>query len=246
MKSPVLAAAPLMASVAWTVALIIDGAIYEPASVLLIGLGLLLNGVVSVVGMVIAGGRWARRLAFGVVGATILIALIRTVDAAWFVAMGFTVLATVALWSPSVTSRIRRLPAAAGPPERAVVVSVVLLGVPFVMGMSVGEATWAHLTLGISAPLVAFAYARVVAGGLLALRYGWPLLAICLSFPIGLPGGSISLLLGAMVFFLARDESVKVAFHPPREAGSVFPIPPELTPREVLDAAEIDEKGHPT
>jgi hypothetical protein len=36
-----------------------------------------------------------------------------------------------------------------------------------------------------------------------------------------------------------------VAFYPPRETGKAYPIPPELAPKEVLDAAEIDERGRP-
>ena len=49
--------------------------------------------------------------------------------------------------------------------------------------------------------------------------------------------------LGITIAIVARDPSVKVAFYPPRERGSVFPIPPELAPHEILEAADVDEKG---
>jgi hypothetical protein len=43
----------------------------------------------------------------------------------------------------------------------------------------------------------------------------------------------------------AWGSSVKASYHPPREVGTTFPVPPELAPAEVLDAAEIDDTGKP-
>lgn len=232
-----------MAAVVWTVALIVDGAGYNGVSVLLMGLGLLLMGVVSVVGVVVVGGRWARRLGFGVIAASTLVALLRPIDALWLVALGLTALAGLALYSPSVTSRVRKLPAATGPPTRAVILPILLLIAPFVLGLSDRDGSWPALVVGAAAPLTAFAYARVVPGGLLAIRYLWPVLAIVLAFPMGLPAGVVSALLGIGVFAVATDGSVKVAFHPPRETGTAYPIPPELAPPEILDAADIDDRG---
>lgn len=245
MKSPAIAIAPLLAALAWTVALIVDGAGYSGSSVLLMGLGLLLMGVVSVVGMVVVGGRWARRLGLGVIAGSTLVALLRPIDLWWLVALGLTALAGLALYAPSVTSRVRKLPAAAGPPTRAVILPLLLLMVPFLLGISEQDGSWPALVVGAAAPLVAFAYARVVPGGLLAIRYLWPALAIVLAFQMGLPAGVVSALLGVGVFAVATDGSVKVAFHPPRETGTAYPIPPELAPPEILDAAEIDDRGRP-
>lgn len=245
MKSPVLAVAPLVAAVAWTVALIVDPAGYSNASILLIGVGLLLMGVVSVVGVVVVGGRWARRLGVGVVASCALVALLRPIDVAWLVALGLTALAAAALYAPSVTSRVRKLPAAAGPPTRAVILPLLLLVVPFVLGVVDENASWPALLVGLTAPLVALAFARVLPGGLIAVRYLWPLLAIGLAFPMGVPAGVVSAVSGVGLAALAADSSVKVAFHPPREPGTAYPIPPELAPPEILDAAEIDERGRP-
>jgi hypothetical protein len=36
---------------------------------------------------------------------------------------------------------------------------------------------------------------------------------------------------------------VRDAFYPPTETGSAYAIPPELTPPEILDAADLDERG---
>ena len=50
---------------------------------------------------------------------------------------------------------------------------------------------------------------------------------------------------GVAIAMLAWHPSVKTAFHPPREIGTPHPIPPELAPTQVLDAADIDERGRP-
>jgi hypothetical protein len=60
---------------------------------------------------------------------------------------------------------------------------------------------------------------------------------------MGWPTAFVSAALGLIVGILAWDRSVKTSYHPPREVGTTFPIPPELAPEEVLDAAEIDDKG---
>jgi hypothetical protein len=132
-----------------------------------------------------------------------------------------------------------------GPPDRAVLLPLLLIGAPALIGVGVPEPAWAALLVGLSAPLVAMAYARVVLGGLLLARVGWPALAVGLSPFMTLPGPLISALLGSMVAVIAWHPSVKTAFHPPREIGSTFPIPPELAPREVLDTAGIDDTGNP-
>ncbi len=244
MNSPLLAVTPLVAAVTWTVVLIVDNGPFDSTSVFLISISLLAMGATSVVGIVVAGGRWARWLGFVVVGATALLAVVRPIDAAWIVGLATTALAGASLNLAPVTSRVRKLPAAAGPPTRAVVVPLILLGTPFILGIANnGSTPWLILVVGLTAPVVAFGYSRVLPGGLLAVRLLWPLLAIVAAYPMGSPGGFVSASLGILIAALAWDESVKTAFHPPREVGSTFPIPPELAPREILDEAGIDDRG---
>jgi hypothetical protein len=233
-----------LAALAWTIALIIEGGPYDSYAVFLIGFGLLAMSTVSVVGMVVAGGRWAHRLAMGTVGTTAVVAFVRPIDTAWAIGILVTSGAFVALTLPSLTARIRKLPAAAGPPERAVLLAVTLLSAPLAIGLSSINVTGTgELVVGVSAPVVAYAYAGVVPGGLLVARLLWPLLAVGLSIPIGLPAGVTTLVLAIFVASVAWHPSVKTAFHPPRETGSSLPIPPELTPREILDEARIDDHG---
>lgn len=246
MRSPLPAATPLLAAIIWVLALAFEPGPYEWFAVLLMGVGLLAMATVSVVGMVVVGGRWARRLALGSVGACGLVALVRPLDGLWLAGLVAGAVAGASLFLPAVTLRIRKLPAATGPPARAVTLPLLLVVTPFLIGLAgYDTAAWPSLVVGLSAPLVAFAYSRVVPGGLWALRILWPLLAIALAVPAGWPAGAVSAVLGAVVAIIAWHPSVKTAYHPPREVGTTYPIPPELAPKDILDAAEIDDRGRP-
>lgn len=246
MKSAILTSTPLIAAIAWVIALIVDPDGFGPPSVLLIGIGLLAMATVAVVGMILSGGLWARRLGFGVIVACVLVAASRPIDPIWYVAIAFTAVALAAMLLPSVTNRLRKLPSASGPPPRSILTPIVLLTVPFAIGLTAVDATpWAMIVVGLSALVSAYLYARVTPGGLFAIRVLWPSLAIGLAPFLGFPGGPVSALLGITVAGLAWHSSVKTAFHPLSETGTTYAIPPELTPGEVLDAAQIDEHGRP-
>lgn len=235
---------PLVAALAWTVALIANGEPFGVAGSLLVGVGLLSLATVSVVGMAITGGRWAYRLGLVSVGTGLLIAVVRPVDGFWIVGLGASALASGALFMPQVTSRMRKLPAAAGPPQTAVILALVLLGVPFALGVLAGSSEpWAILTVGLSAPVFAFGFSRVIVGGLVGVRVVWPVLAVALSPLLSLSAAVASALSALIVAAIAWRPEVKAAFHPPTEAGTTYPIPPELVPGEILDAANIDDKG---
>ncbi|MEE8488849.1 MAG: hypothetical protein V3S43_00830, partial [Acidimicrobiia bacterium] len=136
MKSPLLAVTPLVAVVIWTIALIVDSGPFDGISVFLICISLLGMATTSVVGIVVVGGRWARRLGLVVVGATALLAVVRPIDSFWIIGLAATSLAGAALFMPSLTTGVRKLPAAVGPPPRAVLVSLILLGTPLVLGVT--------------------------------------------------------------------------------------------------------------
>ncbi|MGH8913581.1 MAG: hypothetical protein ACRDZM_03600 [Acidimicrobiia bacterium] len=245
MKVSPASATPLAAALIWVVGLIVDPGPLARRSVLLVGVGLLAMATVSLVGMLIVGGRWARNTAFAVVGLTAVIAAVRPIDAIWVVALISSAIACVALLSNSVSGMIRKLPAA-GPPPRAVLVPMALLGFPFLIGLGAwDEPTTATMIVGLSSPVAALWYSRVLPGGLLVARVLWPGIAIGLAAAQGLVPGVVSAAVGALVAALAWHPTVKLAYHPPREVGTSYPIPPELAPREVLDTARLDERGKP-
>jgi len=245
-RTSLLAATPLAASLAWTAALIADSSPLEPIPALVVGVGLIVSGTVATVGIALSGGRWSRALGLVVLLVTGVVAVARPYDGWWAVGVAISALSLAALLSPALGRTVRKLPAAAGPPPRAVAAPLVLLVTPCVLGLLGNDAApWALLTVGMGALVTAFAYSRVLPGGLLTIRLIWPLLALALAPWLGTLCGVAAALLAVAVAVLSWDRSVKASYHPPREVGTTYVIPPELTPKEVLDAAEIDESGRP-
>ena len=246
MKVALASSAPLLAVVLWVVALLVDPGPLAAWSVFLVGLGVLETVTVGVVGVIVVGGRWAWRTAMATLALTLVLAVIRPIDILWWASLLASVVAGALYLLPVVTRGVRKLPAATGPPWRAVLTPLLLLGAPAFLGLAAWEGpTAATLVISLTAPLAALWYSRVFPGGLFAVRILWPLLALGLAAFQPVPAIAGAVTLGLVVAVLARHPEVKVAFHPPREAGTVFPIPPELAPPEVLDAARLDERGRP-
>ena len=246
MKPAVTALAPLGAALAWVVTLLVDPGPFPQSSTLLIGVGLLAITTTAVVGLVVTGARWAHRLAIGSVAGTLAVAIVRPIDTIWWLGLVLSAGAAAALFLPSVTAGVRKLPSADGPPPAAVIPPLALLASPLLVGLfSSDKSALAALVVGLSAPLFAYLYARVMPGGLWGVRLLWPLLALGLSPALGVPAGVVTALLAVVIAGFAWRPEVKASYHPPREVGSTFPVPPEMTPPEVLDAAHIDEKGRP-
>lgn len=233
-----------LASLTWALALLVDASPLEAAPALLVGLGILVMSTVAMIGMIAVGGRWAHRLGLVDIGFMVVLAVIRPIDVVWAVAVGVTAISLLALLSPIVTRSIRKLPSASGPPPRAITPPLLLLATPAVLGFLGNSAEpWALLMVGIGAPNVAWLYSRVIPGGLLAVRLIWPALAVVLAPWLGWWAGTASALIAVAVAVASWHKSVRASYHPPREVGTAYPIPPELTPKEVLDAAEIDDRG---
>lgn len=244
MRPPLTALAPLAAALTWTVALTLDpGPFPTTPSVLLICTGMIISATVSIVGLVLTGGRWAHRLGWLVIAVTAVLALARPIDAIWAVSVVISTLAAVALIG--LASQVRKLSSATGPPARAVLLPLTLITVPIVVGLSGTGPAWPSSVIGFGAPIAALLYTRVIFGGLVVTRVVWPGIAVALAPFLDPVGAAVSLALAAVVAVIAWGAPVKAAYHPPRQLGSTFPIPPELTPGEVLDAARIDDSGKP-
>jgi len=179
-----------------------------------------------------------------VMAGTLLLAVARPTDFWWLAGIVVSVLAIVAINTAKAGELARGLPSATGPPDRAVVLLVSLILVPLSLGLLCwGGTSWATIVVGISAPLTALWYSRVLPGGYYVARYAWPAAALVLAFFQPLVVGIASACLGVYIAIVAAHSSVKVAFYPPTERGTAYPLPPELTPREVLDEADLDERG---
>lgn len=242
MRPPLAAFAPLAATLFWVAALVaVPGPFPTWPSVLLIGVGLLAMATAASTGLLVLGARWAYRLSWVVMAVCAGVAVARPIDPLWWAALVATVVAAGALFT--VHDRIRKLPSATGPPNRAVVLPLVLLAAPTVLGLTASGPAWAVAGLASAALLATFLYTRVVWGGLAFLRIGFPVISLAVIPFLDTPALLAVAVLAATVIVLAWHPSVKAAFHPPRTPGSTFPIPPELAPRDILDAAGVDERG---
>lgn len=245
-RVPLSAAAPLVAAITWAIALMIDTSPLGTTPAMLTAASMLVMSAVAVVGMVVAGARWAWLLGLGSSAVSAVVAAVRPSDVAWMIGIAATTISVFALLSPGVSRTIRKRPSAAGPPPRVVAVPLLALMAPALLGLTgTGATPWALLVVGLTGPVAAFMYSRVLPGGLLAVRVVWPGLALGLSPFLGPLCGGAAVALAVAIVVLAWHPLVKTAYHPPLERGTTFPIPPELTPSEVRDAAEIDESGRP-
>jgi hypothetical protein len=237
-------ATPLAAALLWVAALAVDPGPYGTAALLLIGIGVLVMAAVSVIGLVLVGGRWARRLALATQAAMLVIAAVRPIDAWWVVALATTAVSTVVLLVGAPSQGVRKLQAASGPPERSVLVILTLLSAPTTFGLaSFDPPTATTMVLALSAPLVGFWYSRLLPGGFYLIRYGWPGAALVLALSLRPAAAVVSVIWGLAVAVMAWHPSVRVAFYPPRQRGTAYPIPPELAPQEIRKAIQPDRRG---
>jgi len=234
----------IVSTAAWTIQLAVGAEGYSGASVVLMALSMWVSTVVSLTGMLVARARWARRLGVAVTAAHGALAVVTSPGIVWGVALAASAVTAVSVAGPWLDGIVRGRPSASGPPERVVLIALLLLATPFGLGV-IGAADTPALVVGLAALVAAFWFVRTMPAALLVVRVVWPLLAVGLSYPMGWPGTTVSLFAGIAVGALAWHPSVRNSVHPLVEPGSRVPIPPELTPREVLDAAEIDDRGRP-
>ncbi len=238
-----LGALPLTAILVWVAGFMVEYGSYETGSVLILGLGWLMVGTVATVGMTLVGARWAQRTLAILMFSTILAGLGRPVDAISVIGFVLSGGALAALFSPQLARGLKKLVSADGPPAKAVVLTLIGLSYPVALGLVPHPANGWTIALSLAGPVAAFAYSRVIPGGLAAIRLVLPSTGLALAYPMGFPHGAVAIALSLAVGSLAWSNEVTVAFRPPVERGSTYPIPPELAPTEILDEAQIDESG---
>lgn len=241
--TPVAVASALLmaASLAWTVHGVVARPVIEPPNLVLAVVSMWVATVASVAGMLVARGRWARRLGVAVGTGHAVLAILGGDGPVWYVAVALSAMAVVSVAGPWLNGIVRSLPAASGPPTRAVLVPLVLVGVPFVLAVADPPPLPSGF-VGFGALAAAFWYIRAFPGAVAAVRVGWPLLAVTLAWPLGVLGGIVSAVTAVVVLVMAWHPSVARAVHP-LDRATLVPIPPELAPKDILDAAGLDNRG---
>lgn len=211
------------------------------AALLTGGLGLLT--LITVAGLLLARGRWARRL--GVVLAIAWMVVGTAIDTLWgLVLVVLAAIALAGLSGPWLGRWLRRLPTADGAPPAVVLALLSLVGTPAALaGSSPGGSGIAAWVFSGWSCLLALALARMLPGSLGAARVVHPIAAVATAVVLGLPGAVAALLSGSTVALLVWRREVAVAVVPVVPTMTVHRLPPELAPPSVLAAAGADESG---
>ncbi len=217
---------------------------YADSSAIVLGAGLLVVVTVSIVGMVAGAARWALRIGIAASASMVALGVVFPLTAWSVVGMALAGAAIAGLGGTAFEGLIRQRPPADGPPARAVLLPLLLLVAPLIWAVSAPDG------LG-SAPLAAVAiswvgaawYMRALPGALTLVRFLLPAGLALTAPPSGMPIGLLIGLTAAGAAALAWSVDARIAVHPLAEPGTTVPIPPELAPRDILDAAGIDDRG---
>lgn len=247
-RSPVVIAAVLfLASLAWALTLAFGSGPFATSSAALLAIDILLVGTVISVGVALSRGRWTRKAALVLLAGQALLAVFVDVDG-WSVAAIVLTAGSIGLFAgPWLNTWLRKLPKADGPPPRAALLALSLIALPALVAVTAPTGvTAAGWVLSGFSLVAAFAYSRAWLTALWAVRTALPILGIVTAAALTWPGG---LALGFGVVMLtalawAPDSLQALLGTTPTPADPVA-IPAELIPREVLDAAGLDERGRP-
>ncbi len=199
----------------------------------------------AVVGILVAQGRWARRLAIGITVALPLLGTGLEPGAAWWTALALSAVVLVGLAGPTLKRIVRQLPSAGGPPAKAVVLVIALLGAPALIALMgpVGTLGW---TASAVCAFVGAWYAKAAPGALSLVRTLPPVAVLAAGFDTYAGAGLfLAVPFAAYLGYLAWSADARLAVHPLIEEGRPVPVLPEMVPFEILDAAGLDERGRP-
>jgi hypothetical protein len=204
----------ILSSLWWGFSLTIAPAPWTPIQSVVIAAGLLVGGTVSAVGILTDRSPLARKLAYGTLLVTAVVAVLRPSGSGWAVGVGLAVVAGVGLAGPWMREWMRARPTPDSPPAVAAGLMVLLLALPVATALWPGMTDGLALALGsLGAWAIALVYARGGKGALWACRIGLPLLGLA---ALGFDGpAAITWLLGVGIgTVLAWTPSARVAIRP--------------------------------
>jgi hypothetical protein len=236
--------------VAAAVAVLAAGGVWGSALLLggdaLVGLGTWLLTLVTLTGLLVARARWAVRVSLLV--SAIAIPGVVVVESTWLSAIGVgaSLVATWLVLSPGTAALVRSFRAADSPPDDAVVLMLLLVGAPTALGLAaIGtDPTAATWVVAGAAPVVGWWFGQRSAASLWVCRLVVPLALLAVGALEGWPHGLAAVGLAGAIGWYAWRPEVRVAAIPlaPTKVDGK-PIFAEFAPREVRDAAGVDERG---
>jgi hypothetical protein len=167
----VVAAAVVAGPIALATQLALEPDPFAAGAAIALATGLLLFAVIAAAGLLLARGRWALHLSYGLIGSQIVLGLVLTIGPAAVAAFVLGAVALVGLTGPWLQGWIRGRASASGPgpwPMFLMLGSLAL--VPGVAAASPEDFEWQHTALAGLAAAAAWGYSRARPWGLWLLR----------------------------------------------------------------------------
>jgi hypothetical protein len=234
----------LIASLAASLVLTGSQPFWADDAAVMLAIGHLLLTAVTIVGALVGAARWAVGLGAGLAASLAVPAILHPISPAWIVMVVTAAAAVAGVLGTGLRAVVRGRPPADAPPRKAAGLALGLLAGPLLVAVpqpsGVDAADW---VVAVGAVGIAVWYTRSGLGGLWAARLGTPLLAVGSLLVVPLPEAGLSAAGFLLLTWLAWSVDARVAAVPLAAPGRSVPIPAELAPGEILDAAGLDSRG---
>lgn len=239
-------AALLLSSLAAAVVLTGSSAVWTNGSGVMIGVGHLMLTAVTIVAALVGAARWAVTTGIALVAALAVPAVVHPIGPAWVVMVTAGGLALTGLLGTGLRGTVRQRPSADGPPRKASALTLGMLAIPLVIGgtqpAGVDASDWLLTTATLA---LAIWYSQARPSAVWAVRLLLPVMAITAAIILPLPLGLVAVVVYSVLAWLAWSVDARIAVIPLASPGRSVPIPAELAPGEILDAAGLDSRGRP-
>jgi len=240
-------ASVLVAGFVWGMRLINAPAPFDDGSAALLGISLVVGAAVATLGLVLARGRWARRLALGLLAVQVGLAAVMELSGWGIVALVATAVSIVLVAGPWLDGFLRRLPPAEPIPPAAMALGLGLVVVPGILAAtSPGGVEVVHWAAAFTALATAWAFARALRIGLWSARVVVPVLLVAAGVASTLVGGLAAVAMAVSIAALAWSAPVNRAVTPLLARADGVAVPPQLVSSELLARAGYDDRGRPS
>ncbi len=212
----------------------------------MLGLSVVMASAVAALGLVLARGRWGRRLAAGLLAAQVALAVVMDLEGWGIIALAATAVSMLLVAGPWLDRFLRRLPPAEPIPSPAMVLGLGLVLVPGILAVSSpGGVEEIHWVVALVSLATAWAFARALRIGLWSARLIVPALLVAAGFASTVVGTVVALAMALLVAGLAWSPPVDRSVTPLLARAPGVAIPPQLVSPDLLAEAGYDDRGRP-
>lgn len=234
----------LVASLSAAVVLTGDAAVWIDGAGVMVASGHLLLTAITIVGSLVGAARWSVGLGAVLAGVIAIPAVAHPIGPAWILMVGAAGLALAGLLGTGLRAVVRQRPPADSPPKKAAALVLGLLAGPVLIGalQPNGVDLFDWILAGGTVALAVW-YSRAQPAALWATRLGLPITVTASLLAVPFPGSVAAAIGFAALTWLAWSTDARIAVIPLASPGRAVPIPAELAPGEILDAAGLDSRG---